>query len=299
MKILVVDDGQLAINSLIRILCRVAPDCDYVSAMTTEDALSWMRQGPMDAAFLNLEMPGMNGLALTRMIQKLQPRCNIIVVTEHPEYALEALQIFVSGFLLKPANEADVRNVLEHLRYPPENAPVGIKIQCFGNFEIFVGGRALAFKRSKSKELLAYLVDRNGATCTNGEMLAVLWEDKPDTASLHSHLRNLIFDLSHTLEDAGVTGLLIRGRSTLALDTSKQMCRKQPRSPVTMCRLPAFKPEKTRTPQKIARFSEVFFLDMKIPQEYSEFCFYSVYSRGSISKVKGLCVQLFTAAQKF
>lgn len=195
MKILVVDDGQLAINSLIRILCRVAPDCDYISAMTTEDALSWMRQGPMDAAFLNLEMPGMNGLALTRMIQKLQPRCNIIVVTEHPEYALEALQIFVSGFLLKPANEADVRNVLEHLRYPPENAPVGIKIQCFGNFEIFVGGRALAFKRSKSKELLAYLVDRNGATCTNGEMLAVLWEDKPDTASLHSHLRNLIFDL--------------------------------------------------------------------------------------------------------
>lgn len=299
MKILVVDDGQLAINSLIRILCRVAPDCDYISAMTTEDALSWMRQGPMDAAFLNLEMTGMNGLALTRMIQKLQPRCNIIVVTEHPEYALEALQIFVSGFLLKPANEADVRNVLEHLRYPPENAPVGIKIQCFGNFEIFVGGRALAFKRSKSKELLAYLVDRNGATCTNGEMRAVLWEDKPDTASLHSHLRNLIFDLSHTLEDAGVTGLLIRGRSTLALDTSKQMCRKQPRSPVTMCRLPAFKPEKTRTPQKIARFSEVFFLDMKIPQEYSEFCFYSVYSRGSISKVKGLCVQLFTAAQKF
>ena len=54
MKILVVDDGQLAINSLIRILCRVAPDCDYISAMTTDDALTWMRQGPMDAAFLNL-----------------------------------------------------------------------------------------------------------------------------------------------------------------------------------------------------------------------------------------------------
>ena len=60
--------------------------------------------------------------------------------------------------------------------------------------------------------------------CTNGEMLAVLWEDKPDTASLHSHLRNLIFDLSHALEDAGVTGLLIRGRSTLAIDTGKVDC---------------------------------------------------------------------------
>ena len=145
MKILVVDDGQLAINSLIRILCRVAPDCDYISAMTTDDALTWLRQGPMDAAFLNLEMPGMNGLALARMIQKIQPRCNLIVVTEHPEYALEALQIFVSGFLLKPANEADVRNVLENLRYPAEDVPAGVKVQCFGNFEVFVGGRPLSF----------------------------------------------------------------------------------------------------------------------------------------------------------
>ena len=155
MKILVVDDGQLAINSLIRILCRVAPDCDYISAMTTDDALNWLRQGPMDVAFLNLEMPGMNGLALARMIQKIQPRCNLIVVTEHPEYALEALQIFVSGFLLKPANEADVRNVLDNLRYPAEDVPAGVKVQCFGNFEVFVGGRPLSFKRSKSKELLA------------------------------------------------------------------------------------------------------------------------------------------------
>ena len=70
MKILVVDDGQLAINSLIRILCRVAPDCDYISAMTTDDALTWMRQGPMDAAFLNLEMPGMNGLEMCKKIRE-------------------------------------------------------------------------------------------------------------------------------------------------------------------------------------------------------------------------------------
>ena len=117
MKILVVDDGQLAINSLIRILCRVAPDCDYISAMTTDDALTWMRQGPMDAAYLNLEMPGMNGLALARMIQKLQPRCNIIVVTEHPEYALEALQIFVSGILLKPALSAVLCCIAARMTY--------------------------------------------------------------------------------------------------------------------------------------------------------------------------------------
>ena len=80
-----------------------------------------------------------------------------------------------AAFCSSPQTRMMSKNVLKHLRYPPEDGPAGVKIQCFGNFEIFVNGRTLAFKRSKSKELLAYLVDRNGATCTNGEMLAVLW----------------------------------------------------------------------------------------------------------------------------
>ena len=61
---------------------------------------------------------------------------------------------------------------------PAGNGTCGHQDPVLRQLEIFVGGRPLSFKRSKSKELLAYLVDRNGATCTNGEMLAVLWEDK-------------------------------------------------------------------------------------------------------------------------
>ena len=166
MKILVVDDGQLAINSLVRILCRVAPDCDYISAMTTEDALTWMRQGPMDAAFLNLEMPGMNGLGLARMIQKLQPRCNIIVVTEHPEYALEALQIFVSGFLLKPANEDDVKNVLKHLRYPLGAAPAGKRPENGVHSQLLRADRIL--KQKESTALQCFSFCRNAFSFSNG-----------------------------------------------------------------------------------------------------------------------------------
>ena len=101
MKILVVDDGQLAINSLIRILCRVAPDCDYISAMTTDDALTWMRQGPMDAAFLNLEMPGMNGIDFVKEILPIHP-IPIILVSSLNLRVFDAMAVGAVDFVRKP-----------------------------------------------------------------------------------------------------------------------------------------------------------------------------------------------------
>ena len=59
MKILVVEDGQQAAGSLARTLCRAAPGSEYLCAPTAADALRLARRGPLDAAFLDLEMPGM------------------------------------------------------------------------------------------------------------------------------------------------------------------------------------------------------------------------------------------------
>ena len=140
-----------------------------------------------------------------------------------PEGTVNAIGLVVNYLLDNGlCNDAE-RAYLEAVKKLHDStAGVGLGIDCadgpFGPLTI-IGGR-IYMEDGK----LVQTIDSRFPTCTNGEMLAVLWEDKPDTASLHSHLRNLIFDLSHTLEDAGVTGLLIRGRSTLALDTSKVDC---------------------------------------------------------------------------
>ena len=225
MNIIIADDEPLALEMTCEAVREVCPEANIYPFSKPSRLLEFAKETRCKIAFLDICMRGVSGIDVAKQLKEIIPDINIIFVTGYDEYTKDAMAIHASGYIEKPVTAGKVRKETEDLRYPlpAENEP-RLKIQCFGNFEIFVGGRALAFKRSKSKELLAYLVDRNGATCTNGEMLAVLWEDKPDTASLHSHLRNLIFDLSHTLEDAGVTGLLIRGRSTLALDTSKVDC---------------------------------------------------------------------------
>ena len=73
------------------------------------------------------------------------------------------------------------------------------QVHCFGKFDVFVDGQSLKFSRSKTKELFAYLVDRNGTMCNSDDLLSILWPDDEPTNSLKQQLRNLIFDLNNTI----------------------------------------------------------------------------------------------------
>ena len=67
--------------------------------------------------------------------------------------------------------------------------------QTFGDFELFVDGKPVEFKYSRTKEVVAVLVSRRGAQVTNGEIIASLWEDDGDPVKKASYLRNLRQDL--------------------------------------------------------------------------------------------------------
>ncbi|MEG0379241.1 MAG: two-component system response regulator, partial [Eubacterium sp.] len=80
-----------------------------------------------------------------------------------------------------------------------KDTPDTIRVQTFGNFEIFVGGKAMKFKRSRSKEVLAYLIDRQGAGACTRELAAVIWGDEPYTRSRQKQMQVLIHELCKTL----------------------------------------------------------------------------------------------------
>lgn len=78
------------------------------------------------------------------------------------------------------------------------------------------------FKRRKSKELLAYLIDREGALCSAEEIIAVLWEDETNLRNGKHKLRNLISDLKTSL--SGAEGILIRQRDGLSVNRASVNC---------------------------------------------------------------------------
>jgi DNA-binding SARP family transcriptional activator len=89
---------------------------------------------------------------------------------------------------------------------------------------VYRDGQPLRFARKQTKELLAYLVDRRGASCTAEEIIAVLWEDAEGPRTAKQRLRNLVSDLKAVLKSVGMSEALIRQGSHLAIRTSLLDC---------------------------------------------------------------------------
>ncbi len=99
-----------------------------------------------------------------------------------------------------------------------------LRVQTFGNFEVFYDGKPVHFRRRRAKELFAYLIDRRGAGSTMGQLISVLWEGRPDTDSVRSQLRSLITDLRTTFRDLEETGIIIKQRDLIAVDPDRVDC---------------------------------------------------------------------------
>jgi len=225
MNIIAVDDEQLALISIEHSIKKALPDIELTCFDSPGKAINHAKENKVDLAFLDIEMVGMNGLQLAKCLKDIYSKSNIIFTTGHPQYALDAYNLHASGYLMKPVSDKAITEAMEYLFHPVDlYSSKPIYIQTFGNFEVFVDNDPLAFSRSKTKEMLAYLVLRRGARCSNNEVISVLWEDKPDSKSLQNQFRHLVMDLRKTLRSANAEEILVKQRGYLAVLPGRFSC---------------------------------------------------------------------------
>ncbi len=225
MKVIAVDDEQIILDDFVDMLGKMDEVSSVKGFTSCERALKYIGENDVDVAFMDIRMRGMDGITLAKRAKVLKPALNIIFLTAYPEYSLDAMQLHASGYLVKPAMEEDVRKELRDLRVPPEvHNGSRIRVQCFGNFDVFVDSYPCPFKYIKTKELFAYLIDRRGAFCSNGEILAALWEDKEITISLENYLRNLISDLRTVLKEFDLEDVINKKKGMIRVVPEKVDC---------------------------------------------------------------------------
>ena len=223
MKAIAVDDEIYMLETLEEAV-RASSDIERVETFTScSAALSYATENPVDIAFLDINMRGIGGLGLAEKLLELQPRCKVVFCTGHEEYAVSAFRLHVSGYLMKPITPEAVQKEIDHIKGVKATEKL-LTIQCFGHFEVLYNGQSLPFKRKKAKELLAFLVDRNGAGVTAKQICAILFPTDTDDTKNAAYLRQLVLDLKNTLKTIQAENVLRHETPYYRVDTNLLKC---------------------------------------------------------------------------
>lgn len=192
---------------------------------TGEQLLGYLKENPLDAVFLDIEMPGVNGLQLAEQIQNLNDNIEIIFVTAFNQYAVEAFELQAVDYIMKPLTEErlgkTIRRLLKTNR--PAMHPGKPFIQCFGDFEVFTDGAAMTWKNSKAKEVLAFLVHKNGVPVGWEKIADAVWPDyTSEKAQTNFHATTYL--LRKRLAGAGLSRILESVRGNYRIVTDKVDC---------------------------------------------------------------------------
>lgn len=85
------------------------------------DALNFLEKNFVDVLFLDINIPEMNGLNLSKIITKIQPKIKIIFITAYKDYAVDAFEIKAFDYILKPYSETRIKNLLKSLLASEQN----------------------------------------------------------------------------------------------------------------------------------------------------------------------------------
>ena len=112
---MIVDDESLALSRLKRLLNENGIE-DITAFDNPIEALKEITKTKFDAVFLDISMPNITGLELADSIIQLEPKTFIIFQTAYSEFALEAYKNGGMGYLVKPIESNDIKNILEKIR---------------------------------------------------------------------------------------------------------------------------------------------------------------------------------------
>lgn len=248
MRAILVDDERLALRQLKKLLESRADDIEIIGMYTdpTEVAPAVKELEP-DVVFLDIHMPGMNGLELGEMLQGLQPSLNVVFVTGYDQYAVQAFELYALDYVMKPISPIRLIKTMERIRSragatPPASgrekgqppvavgaAPgvdyamerageenIDLRLCCFGRLRYCKQGDApqpFKWRTSKAQELFAYLLHHRGRLVDRDTLVELLWPGF-DMTRAAQQLYTTVYHIRQTLRSSGL-GMMEVANATL------------------------------------------------------------------------------------
>ena len=116
LRVLAVDDERPALEDLARLL-RSLPDVESVEvAASGEEALAVLAREQLDGLFLDVRMPGLDGLELARVLRRFEHPPGIVFVSAYDDFAVEAFELRALDYLRKPVARRRLEEAVARVR---------------------------------------------------------------------------------------------------------------------------------------------------------------------------------------
>lgn len=155
MKILIADDEALARRRLARMLSKV-PDATIVAeAGDGLEAGRLAMEHQPDVALLDIDMPGLDGLGLAKILSGI----SIVFTTAHADYALEAFGLAAVDYLLKPVSQARLEQALSRVPRRPVAAEAAVRVTAQSGRSTYVFEAAAISKFTADHKYTSFVLD--------------------------------------------------------------------------------------------------------------------------------------------
>jgi DNA-binding LytR/AlgR family response regulator len=125
LRVLVVDDEQPALDELAFLLGRDDRVGEVLTSDSATQGLVTLQAEEVDAVFLDIQMPGLNGVELAQVLSRFRRPPAIVFVTAHEEHAVEAFEVRAVDYVLKPVRADRLAEAVRRVVDGGDHAPAG------------------------------------------------------------------------------------------------------------------------------------------------------------------------------
>jgi len=212
MNVILIDDEELALNYLEYRLSEL-PDIRIVGKYKDPDAgKAHAVSDSVDVVFLDIHLNQINGLELAEQILESKPSSNVVFVTAHSDYAIQAFELHAFDYILKPVGKDRLAKTLQRVRErigerapmaeaTSESVPQELRLRLFQQVGIETEGQLAPFRwrTTRAQELFLYVLQHRGQLVRKSALVDLLWPEF-EPAKAYSQLYTAIYHIRKTLE---------------------------------------------------------------------------------------------------
>lgn len=224
MKTIIVDDEMLAIKQF-EMECKKIPWVNIAGKFqNAQQALEYAKKEKIEAAFLDIELSGMNGILLGKKLRELYPNLVVIFLTGYDNYTLDALYMKADYYLMKPYSSKDFQDVMENARLLIRRQKKRVFVRTLGRFDLIIDDQVVDLPNAKAKELFALCVDHKDGHVSMEEAVDKLWEDRIYDERVKNLYRKATMSLRKVFQEYGLEEVFVNKRGSCNINPELMDC---------------------------------------------------------------------------